>query len=104
MYYIYSPLARRLLCRVQLCWRVNPSLDTGTERTAREHYGNSVPGSRLGPYVLNRHSRIPGTPPQDAERIPPWPLQDIVINNIVWCMACTREVRGGVVYCPIAVQ
>jgi len=33
-----------------------------------------------------------------------WPLHDIVIANIVWCMAYTREVGGGVLYCPIAVQ
>jgi len=29
---------------------------------------------------------------------------DIVITNIVWCMAYQREVEGGVVYCPTAVQ
>ena len=33
-----------------------------------------------------------------------WPLHDIVITNIVRCMAYTREVRGGVVYCSIVVQ
>jgi len=33
-----------------------------------------------------------------------WPLQDIVITNIVWCMAFTREVEKAVVYCPIVVQ
>ena len=24
-----------------------------------------------------------------------WPLQDIVITNILWCMVHTREVGGG---------
>jgi len=24
-----------------------------------------------------------------------WPLHDVVIANIVWCMAYTREVKGG---------
>jgi len=33
-----------------------------------------------------------------------WPLQDIAITNIVWCIAYTREFEGGVVYCPIIVQ
>jgi len=31
-------------------------------------------------------------------------LHDIVISNIVWCMAYKREGRGGVVDCPIVVQ
>jgi len=31
------------------------------------------------------------------------PLHDIVITNIVWCMAYQREVEGGV-YCSIVVQ
>jgi len=31
---------------------------------------------------------------------PTWPLQDIVLTNIVWCIAYTREVERGVVYCP----
>jgi len=33
-----------------------------------------------------------------------WPLHDIVITNIVWCMVYKIEVEGGVVYCSIAVQ
>jgi len=33
-----------------------------------------------------------------------WPLHDIVITNIVWCIAYKREVGRGVVYCPIIVQ
>jgi len=32
------------------------------------------------------------------------PLQDIVMTNIVWCIAYTQEVGRGVVYCPIMVQ
>jgi len=31
-------------------------------------------------------------------------LYKIVITNIVWCMAYSREVGGRVVYCPIVVQ
>ena len=34
----------------------------------------------------------------------PWPLHDIAVANIVWCMAYTREVGGGIVYCPIVGQ
>jgi len=34
----------------------------------------------------------------------PWPLHDIVITNIVWCVAYKREIEGGVVCCPLAVQ
>jgi len=37
-------------------------------------------------------------------RVHPWPLHDIVITNIVWCIADKREVGRGVVYCPIIVQ
>jgi len=33
-----------------------------------------------------------------------WPLQDIVIAKIVWCIAYTREVGRGVLYCSIIVQ
>jgi len=33
-----------------------------------------------------------------------WPLQDIVITNIVWCIAYIWEVGRGVLYCPIIVQ
>ena len=33
-----------------------------------------------------------------------WPLHDIVITNIVWCIAYKREVGRGVLYCPITVQ
>jgi len=33
-----------------------------------------------------------------------WPLHDIVVTNIVWCIAYTREVGRGVVYCGIDVQ
>jgi len=35
---------------------------------------------------------------------PPWPLHDIAITNVVWCMTYTKEGRGGVVYCAIDVQ
>jgi len=32
----------------------------------------------------------------DAATVPAsWPLQDIVITNIVWCMAYRREAWGG---------
>ena len=24
-----------------------------------------------------------------------WPLHEIVITNIVWCLACKRDVEGG---------
>jgi len=34
----------------------------------------------------------------------PRPLHDIVITNIVWCIAYTREVGRGVSYCSIIVQ
>ena len=30
-----------------------------------------------------------------------WHLQDIVITNIVWCIAYKREVGRGVLYCVI---
>jgi len=30
-----------------------------------------------------------------------WPLHDIVITNIVWCIAYTREVGRGVVHCQV---
>jgi len=34
-----------------------------------------------------------------------WPSHDIVITNIVWCIAYKREFGGGgVVYCPIIVH
>jgi len=33
-----------------------------------------------------------------------WPLHDIVITNMVWCIAYRREVGRGVVYSPIIVQ
>jgi len=33
-----------------------------------------------------------------------WPVHDIVIANIVWCIAYKRESGGEVVYCPIIVQ
>ena len=33
-----------------------------------------------------------------------WPLQDIVIINIVWCTACKPEVGREAVYCVIIVQ
>jgi len=33
-----------------------------------------------------------------------WPLHDIVIANIVWCIAYKRDVGRGVVYGPIIVQ
>ena len=33
-----------------------------------------------------------------------WPLQDIAIANIVWCMAYKRGVGGGGVYCAMGVQ
>jgi len=33
-----------------------------------------------------------------------WPLHDIGNLNIVWCIAYTREVERGVLYCPITVQ
>jgi len=33
-----------------------------------------------------------------------WPLNDVGIANIVWCIAYTREFGGGVAHCPIIVQ
>jgi len=33
-----------------------------------------------------------------------WPLHDIVIADIVWCIAYTPEVGRGVSYGPIIVQ
>ena len=44
----------------------------------------------------------PNNPPTPRALI--WPLHDIAIANVVWCMAYTTGVRWGVVYCPIAVQ
>jgi len=38
------------------------------------------------------------------ERATAWPLHDFVITNIVWCIACKREVGRGVVYYPISMQ
>jgi len=35
---------------------------------------------------------------------PMGPSHDIVITNMVWCMAYKLDVGGGVVYCPTAVQ
>jgi len=35
---------------------------------------------------------------------PSWPAHDIVITNIVWCIAYKQEVGSGVVYGPIIVQ
>ena len=33
-----------------------------------------------------------------------WPFYDIAITNNVWCIAYTREVGRGALYCPIIVQ
>jgi len=33
-----------------------------------------------------------------------WPLHDIAMTTIVWCMAHTKSGSGGVVYCAIVVQ
>jgi len=30
-----------------------------------------------------------------------WPLDDIAITNIVWCMAHNRNIGGGGLYCTI---
>jgi len=42
----------------------------------------------------------------EAKSVPSesWPLQNIVITNIIWCIAYKLEFGGGVVYCPITVQ
>jgi len=40
---------------------------------------------------------------REREKAGTWPLLDISITNIVWCMAYKREVVGGVVYCAIYV-
>jgi len=37
-------------------------------------------------------------------RVAHWPLHDIVITDIVWCIVYKREVEGGVVYRPMVVQ
>jgi len=43
---------------------------------------------------------------RDAYRIRSscWPLHEIAITNIVWCMTYKRGSRDGVVYCAIAVK
>jgi len=33
-----------------------------------------------------------------------WPLHDIAITNIVWCMTYIRGLGGGVVYYAIVMQ
>jgi len=33
-----------------------------------------------------------------------WPLHDIAITNILWCMAYKRGFGGGGVYCAMVVQ
>ena len=35
-----------------------------------------------------------------AAPAPAWPLHDMFITNVVWCIACKREVGRGLVYCP----
>jgi len=51
------------------------------------------------------HIFVPGTGGLRAlERVEYWPLHDIVLTNIVWCIAYKREVGSGVVYYPIIVQ
>jgi len=38
------------------------------------------------------------------ERVEYWPLHDIVITDIVWCIAYKREVGRGVLYSPVIVN
>jgi len=52
--------------------------------------------TQRSPWVLCRLRRTPHPALVPLSLCPtPWPLQDIVITNIVWCMAYTREVGGG---------
>jgi len=37
-------------------------------------------------------------------RAPIWPLHDIAITDMIWCMALKGRVGGGGVYCAMVVQ
>ena len=44
------------------------------------------------------------SPPSVGLAAATWPLHDIAITDIVWCIAYKRESGGEVVYSPIIVQ
>jgi len=79
---------------------------THRERDRHAHTHLSIPSP---PPPLSYYTRKCGHPPwpwpgHGCVRGTGWPLHDIVIANIVWCMAYKREVGGGVGYCPKVVQ
>jgi len=51
-----------------------------------------------------RYSGIQQMQLDTARYVRIWPLHDIVIANIVWCITYKRESGEEVVYCPIIVQ
>ena len=70
---------------------------TGSRRIATEEKG-MVRSTGTGASLLRSRARNGSGPGSTLA------LHDIVITNIVWCMAYKGQVRGGVVYCPIVVQ
>jgi len=61
---------------------------------------------RIHTYTYHRVHPAPRSQPAELasfnESI--WRLRDIVITNIVWCIAYKRKVARGVAYCPIIVH
>jgi len=72
-----------------------PKLPPGAPRFARESAHGGWHSRLVG---------IEGLGHPDLEEGAFWPLHDIDITNIVWCLAYKREFGEGVVYCPIVVQ
>ena len=59
--------------------------------------------SRVRKGVQNRGVYVKGNVALESRDVF-WTLHDIGSTNFVWCIAYTREVGKGIVYCPINVQ
>jgi len=64
------------------------------KNTTKDHTKNHPPHLTTIEGARRRCVPPPTTPTLWSRR-QPWPLYDIGITNIVWCMAYTREVGGG---------
>jgi len=90
---------RRSAQDVKGTFQEEPNAGGGTQGlTSDRGHGQGQAG---GATAIIRRVAARGRPLSDSAI---WPLDEIVITNIVWCIAYKREFGGGVVYCPIIVQ
>jgi len=101
------PVSKRYETKVRMAWGSFLIAAATLKTPTRNGYNAQGVNQFLYKLVIKRSDTDLGnetSAPRGVERATVWPLHDIVITNIVWCIAYNRGVGRGVLYCVIIVR